>query len=131
MRLSRPALSILIWALFLAAGGCRDRSETPKYRKLTGRVTLINLSTGEVEMSTYIPKLKKEIPLKGKLAPDAEILIDGSTARLEDVRIDDQVAVEGRDEKHGEERQLVATKVVVTRSDAARSSAPASEPGSG
>ena len=130
MRFTRPCLLILLWALMLSAGGCRDRSETPKYRKLTGRVTLINLATGEVEMSTYIPKLKKEIPLKGKLAPDAEIIINGSTARLEDVRVDDQVSVEGRDEKHGEERQLVATKVTVTRGDSG-SSAPASEPAKG
>ena len=128
MRSSRPSLLIVLSGLLLATGSCRERDETPKYRKLTGRVTAINLSTGEVEMTTYIAKQKKEIPLKGKLAPDAEILINGSTARLEDVHTDDQVSVEGRLEKHGGEPQLVATKVSVTRGDVA-SSAPASEPG--
>jgi hypothetical protein len=131
MRRIKLGFILLTGALFIAPGGCREKEETPKYRNLPGRVTAINTSTGEVEMSTYIPKQRKEVTLKGKLAPDAEILIDGSTARFEDVHIDDRVDVEGRLEKHGGEPQLVATKVRVTRGNAGSSSAPATAPGAG
>ena len=72
----------------------------------------------------------RQLELTGKLAPDAEILINGSTARLEDVQTEDQVEVTGRVEKRGDEQQLVATKVQITRLDAGTASAPAaSQPG--
>jgi hypothetical protein len=123
-------LLLLLFPGIVSVGACRDREEPVRYRgDLKGRVTAINLNTGEVEMSWFNVKQNREMPLKGKLAPDAEILINGSTARLEDVHTDDRVTVEGRVEKRNGEMQLVATKVRVERPEAA--SAPAgSQPAS-
>lgn len=109
-------------ALFVGCG--KDREETT-YRNLTGKVSRIDLDTGVVEMTWYNEKKKREQTLPGRLAPDAEILIDGATARLEDVRIDDVVTVNGRVERRGGETQLVATKVEVQRQNLPTTTGPA------
>jgi hypothetical protein len=110
----------------LILGGCGEDNETPKYRQLDGRVSKIDQATGTVEMNWYNDKMKKEVSITGKLAPDAEILINGMTARLEDVHVDDAVKVTGRIEKAPSgERQVVATKVEVTRPELTPSTHPA------
>ena len=66
-------------------------------------------------MWTYSEKKLKEVEIEGTLAPNAEILIDGKTAKLEDVRVDDRVRVTGFIEKDDGQKALIATKVEVTR----------------
>jgi len=108
---------------FLAVGlvlvglltGCGKDDDEPKVLARTGRVASINNDTGAVEMWTYVPKYKKEIKIEGTLAPDAEILINGSVANLEDVRIDDQVMVYGEAVRVDGEYKFTAKKVEVTR----------------
>lgn len=109
------ALSLGISALLLIGGGCGKKSEEPKHRNIEGKVTSIDTATDEVRMLWYNPKEKQEMEIKGTLAPEAEILINGRTAKLEDVQIDDAVSVTGRIEKHDGERKLVAVKVHITR----------------
>ncbi len=109
-------------------GGCGDSSDTPEYAYRKGRVTRINTATGVVEMTTYSDRRKRDVPVSGKLAPDAEILINGATARLEDIQIDELVSVTGRIEKHDGDRQLVATKVEVTRPQAVGAATQPAEP---
>lgn len=106
---------LLLVSFLGLAGGCSKESETPKYRELHGRVSGIDSASGIVRMMWFNPKQNKDIELAGKLAPDAEIIINGATARLEDVHVDDKVTVTGREEKRDGERQLVATRVEVTR----------------
>lgn len=101
----------------LLAGGCRKEDDTPKYQVIEGRVKSINTQTQEVEMVWYNERKKQEITLQGKLAPDAEIMINGRTARPEDIMIDERVKVTGREEKRDGLRQLVAVKVEVVRAE--------------
>lgn len=107
----------VLMLVVLAGGmeGCRDRDDTPQTLSRKGRVSMINVATGEVEMLCFNPKKNNEQKIPGKLAPEAEILINGATARLEDVVVDDQVEVSGRVEKTNGNPQFVATKVQVTR----------------
>ncbi len=108
-----------LWVLLATAagltGGCGKDSETPKYRTLKGRITSVDLETGEVTMHYYNEKRKKYMDLDGKLGPEAEIFIDGATARLADLQVDDRVVVDIRIEKQGGERRSVPVKVVVDR----------------
>ena len=107
-------------ALAVAAGsvvGCGNDSDRPKYREITGRITSIDLKTGVVSMSYHNPKHKREMPLSGRLAPDAEVFINGATARLQDLRVDDHVTVTGRRDKRDGEHPLIATRVHVTREE--------------
>ena len=76
----------------------------------------INQETGVFEGWFYSHKQKQEIRLDGRLDPNVEILINGATATVADVRIDDKVTVTVREIKHsGGEREYIATKVEVIR----------------
>lgn len=113
----------LAGALLLAAmpSGCSRESEGPEYNEIEGTVSGIDGEGGAVRMRWYSPKRNETIELTGFLASDAEILIDGRTARLEDVQIEDRVVVVGRQEKVNGERRLVATRVEVRRHEAGAS----------
>ncbi len=123
--LARAALLAL---LAVGLSGCGKREEEPKYRTLPGTVTQIDLKTGEVKGHFYVEKEHKEMDIPGKLAPNAEILIDGKTARLEDVEIGDKVKVTGYAKRIDGEPMMVAVKVEIDRGGADPASAPASEP---
>ncbi len=115
-------------AMLVSASGCSSKNEEPKHRTIKGTVLNIDASSGQVEMLWYNPKEKQERKIVGKLAPDAEILINGKTARLEDVTVNDKVAVTGRVEKHDGQPSLVAVKVDIRRPTTRPASAPASRP---
>lgn len=119
---------LLLIAAALPFAACRKDSEASKHRQLEGRVTNIDTETGVVEMSWFNEKQKKEITLSGKLAPEAEILINGATATLADIRTDDKVTVIGHEEKRDGDRQLVATQVRVTRAESSTKPAAATAP---
>ena len=95
--------------------GCGRDDDEPRVLARTGRVASIDKDTGVVEMWIYSPRHRQEIKIDGTLAPDAEILINGATASLDDVRIDDQVMVHGEALRDDLGMKLIATKVEVTR----------------
>ena len=109
------ALAVLLTVPFCLLAGCGKDSEVPKYMKVEGRVVSINLETGAVKMCWYNPKKQREVTREGKLDPNAEILINGVVAQLEDLRVGDRVKVVGRIEKSGDDKQLFATKVSIAR----------------
>ena len=117
-RLRTHALGL--FTLVIAAGalvsGCgKDKNEV-KYHKREGRVAAINQETGVFEGWFYSHKQKQEIKLPGRLDPNVEVLINGATATVADVRIDDEVMVTVREIKRsGGEREYIATKVEVIR----------------
>lgn len=108
-------LSLSVLAAILGSAGCGKNDDAPKYHHIEGRVSGISPVSNEVKMMWYNEKEKKEVEITGTLAPDSEILINGHTARLEDVMLDDNVEVTGRVEKHNGERKLVAQKVKISR----------------
>jgi len=99
-----------------AVGGCRDKSTTPKAHTLKGRVTKIDAASGVVTGKFVNKKTGEDMDLSGKLAPDAEIMIDGRTANLNEVEIGDEVEVIGFDEKQDDDHHMIAKKVKITRS---------------
>jgi hypothetical protein len=117
MKLFRNCILCIAAAILmvLAINGCRDKSDAPTIHLLRGRVTKIDAASGIVT-GKFWNKKNEEMDLSGKLAPDAEIMIDGRTATLEDVQIGDEVEVEGFEEKQGDERRMIAKKVTVKRS---------------
>jgi hypothetical protein len=123
-RLCACAAIVTVWAGF----GCQNQSDQPKAHILKGRVTKIDVSSGIVTGKFWIEKQNDEIELSGKLAPDAEIIVNGRTASLEDVRIDDPVEVVGWEEKSNNERRLIAKKVEIERPAADTRPAGASRP---
>jgi hypothetical protein len=123
-------LGIAVLLAGLLAGGCRKEDDTPKYEVIEGRVKSIDTQTQQVSMVAYNERKKKEMTFEGKLAPDAEILINGRTARPEDIMIDEKVKVTGRAEKRDGLLQLIAVKVEVLRAEDTVSTQPSeSTPG--
>ena len=116
---------VLVFAAMSVVSGCSKDSDRPKYREVAGRITAIDLKTGEVTMTYYNEKHRAYQPLTGRLAPDAEILINGETARLEELQVDDRVTVTGFEDKNL--GQMLARKVDVRR-EGPPSSGPATEP---
>lgn len=110
-----------------AVGGCRDKPTAPTTHLLRGRVTKIDAASGIVT-GTFWNKKNEPIDLSGKLAPDAEIMIDGRTATLDEVQIGDEVEVEGFEEKQGEERRMIAKKVSIKRAVTGTQPAPTTRP---
>lgn len=110
--------------------GCQNKPSAPKIHLLKGRVTKIDAASGVVT-GMFWNKQNKEMELSGKLAPDAEIMIDGRTATLADVEIGDEVEVEGLEEKQGESSNLIAKKVRIRRSAGAAQPAAATQPAEG
>lgn len=118
-------LAMLSVAGLIGITGCGGKDDQPEHKSIKGKVSRIDTSNGQVALMWYNPKDKAEREITGTLASDAEILINGKTARLEDVQIDDEVTVTGRREKHDGIPKLVAVKVDIRRPAA---SEPASQP---
>lgn len=116
---TRQTLGLAGMAVVLAGllNGCGKDSDRPEYREVSGRIVAIDRESEEVSMSYFNKKRGETRTLKGRLAPEAEILIDGATARLEDLRVDDRVRVTGRVEDHNGEPRVVATRVRVMRQE--------------
>lgn len=113
-RVVLPVLALGAAGLLVAVG-CGKKDEGPKYKVIEGKVTVIDPSSDEVEMLWYNPEKMKETKVRGTLDSQAEIFINGRTAKLADVVVGDQVEVTGRIEKHDGEPKLVAVKVHVER----------------
>ena len=88
-------IPVLLAVSFSLMAGCGEDSEIPNYKEVEGRVSSINLETSVVKMMWYNPKRQKEVLLEGKLADNAEILINGVVARLVVLRVVDRVKVVG------------------------------------
>lgn len=121
-RMRMLGTSALLAVLVGTMSGCGGDSDRPKYREVTGKITAIDPETGVVSMD-YNDKHGDLETLSGRLAPNAEIMIDGVTALKEDLKVGDSVTVTGRVEQYDDDRQLVATRVSVTRPDSTSSEA--------
>jgi hypothetical protein len=126
-KISRKAFSALGLVALAMPLGCGKEPEQVTYEPIVGRVVDVDKGTGTVRVEFYSLKHQEMRRQEGKLAPDAEILIDGAIGRMEDVRLGEEVRLEGRVERHGDEKRFVAIKVHVDRkkNDTAPATAPA------
>ena len=114
-RTSWAIMAVLAVMLMGIMAGCSRDADRNKYRTVEGRIISVDAETGVISMSFYAKRQGTEIPISGKLAPEGEVLIDGVTARLEDLQPGDQVSVRGLEEKREGEEQFVATRIEVSR----------------
>lgn len=108
-------LALLTTALLIASAGCSKDDDKNKMHTQEGRVASINTETGIMEMWVYSPKHKEEVRFPGRLSPNAEILVNGAVASVQDVRVDDKVLVTAREVREGADRQFLAVRVEVQR----------------
>ena len=125
--------TLALFTLVVTAGafisGCGKDKDKPECHTREVRVAAINEETGVFEGWLYSKKQKQEIKLPCRLDPNVEVLINGATAKVADVRIDDKVKVTVREIKRGGLSEYIATKVEVDRpmeEPAPATSAPAS-----
>ena len=124
--MNKPVLGmmgIVVALALLSVAGCGDKSDSSKHINAKGRVTGIDLTSGQVKMLWY--RSKGDLEISGTLAPNAEILINGRTVRLEDVQIGDSVEVIGRVEN---KNSIVATQVHIKRVVATEPEAHSTQP---
>lgn len=110
----------------LVSAGCNERSDVPEVTTAEGEAESIDVASGQVSMRMYSPKKQRYIKRSGVVNDQTEILINGVSSRLEDIRLGEKVKVTGRITKDGASGQIVATRIEVTRESPA-----ASQPASG
>lgn len=105
-------------AIFLTAvafSGCGEEKPTRKYRTLEGIAESVDPAGRQVAMRWYHVKSQQWRVVKGQVTDETEVLINGRSSKLEDVRAGDPVKVIGYQEGKGLNVRLVVTKVLVTR----------------
>jgi hypothetical protein len=114
---TKSRISILVLLVLSAAllSGCRKEDKRRDFEQ-KGTVLEVDQNTGVVEFQ-YYNKDGERRQRKGKLAPDAEILINGVTAGMQDVKIGEDITVRGYIDRVGGEPRIVATTVIVTREE--------------
>lgn len=119
---------VLLALSITMTGGCGKKPDKPKPFEIKGTVLDINQETGVVKFQYYNDEGERR-EREGKLAPDAEILVNGMTVAMGDVFVGEEVIVRGYIERVGGEPRIVAKTVIVTRDEEGEKIAPASQPG--
>lgn len=88
----RSVVTILCSCLIMCPG-CRPEVEERTYRAVTGVATGIDLETGEVSMDWKNAETGTVKRLTGRVTQTTEIMINGVTAPLEEVRVGDRAVV--------------------------------------
>ena len=95
--------------------GCSEnQNKKPTNHRVEGVAKMIDLENNYVSMMVKDEK-GKERELQGTIRADTEVFINGRSQALKDVRVGDQVVVDGFREGQGDNQKLVATRVEVKR----------------
>ncbi len=89
----RRITAILLVGSLIPWSGCRQEVEQRKYRAVTGVATGIDLETGEVSMDWKNAETGTVRRFTGRVTQTTEIMINGVTAPLQEVRVGDQAVV--------------------------------------
>lgn len=80
---------VMLGAAAIVQTGCKEGAQERRYRAVSGTATRIDADTGEVSMLwTRTPGHEEQV--SGRVTRDTEILINGISAGLQDVRVGDQ-----------------------------------------
>lgn len=110
----------LLWSqlallAILAPSGCSDDAgDKPRIQKVEGIAKSIDVEKRIVSM-TFTDDRGNERELEGTFKEDTEVLINGRSQEIKDIRPGDKVKVYGYREGKGENQKLIAEKVEVTR----------------
>lgn len=108
----RIIAALLVSSLVLQTA-CRQSVKQRRYRAETGIASKIDLETGKVSMSWLNARTGKSELLSGRVTQATEIMINGISARLEDIRPGDPVTVIVYwDDEH---QQWIVTSAAVQR----------------
>lgn len=112
---SRLLCSQLALVAVFAPSGCSDKTDDkPKIRKVQGVAKSINVEQRIVSM-TFTDDRGNERELAGTFKDETEVIINGRTHEIKDIRPGDKVLVYGYREGKGPDQKLIAEKVVVDR----------------
>lgn len=121
----------LVFAVLLAAtsvAGCSRSEPEPEFRTMKGKTVSVDLTSGRVSMNAWLPNRQEWRKVEGVVTDQTEVFVNGRTVTLDEVKVGDTVEVTGYSQGEGVDRQWVAVKVNVTRTDIFATSAPASPP---
>lgn len=127
MKRTWPSVTAVLVAGFVLGGmvtGCRD--DEKKIKSIRGTTRSVNPETRAVSMD-FVKKDGSKLVLDGKLLEDTKIFINGRPAKMEDVRIDEDVDVKFYTAGKGPMKEFVITEVRIQREETVRLK-PASQP---
>lgn len=104
----------VIGLLALAALGLYSArsSLSTAVRTVSGVITQLDVPTRAAAMEITLPRTGKTVEIKGQVAPDCEIRIDGAAGTLADLKVGDAVEVTGA---FSRSRTVTAQRVLVRR----------------
>ncbi len=105
----------IVCAGLIAIPGCQSRSTEREEMTVNGTALEIDEATGKVSMKYFSKKKQLEITVSGYVTPETEIIINGRLAKLNEVKIGEQVQVTGYIEKIGDTKRMVATRIEIER----------------
>lgn len=104
--------------MMMFAGGCRPDERGPEVLSLEGKIERLEVNadgTGEISVLYYSDKKQADIIGTAQVTKETEIMINGATATLADLRDGDVVRGDVRVEGKGSEKKQVALKIHVER----------------
>jgi transcription termination factor Rho len=104
--------------LALTAGGCKEQKPDFEIVKLEGKVEAIERdtpSTGTITVRYFSDRHQTDMTGVGIVDENTQIMINGATAKFEDLREGDRVRGEVRLVQEGERRKQIALKINVDR----------------
>lgn len=108
---------VLTALIAVGLAGCSKESDQPQYITIQGNVTHVDQQSGTVEVEFYSEKHQEKRRRTGKLAPNAEVLVNGATTPVENIFVGELVNITARLERQGDDKQFIATKVEVIRKE--------------
>ncbi|MCG8406354.1 MAG: hypothetical protein MI923_14240 [Phycisphaerales bacterium] len=114
-RIGRLLTVSLVSLVLCQSSGCSEKDGgKPKIRRKEGRAKKVDVENRKVSM-VWIDKKGDEHTIEGTFTDKTEVLVNGRSQTIKDVRPGDRVEVYGYSEGEGTNRKLIATKVVVNR----------------
>jgi hypothetical protein len=113
------AVRMLTVGMVLAtlAGGCAEEDIETSIIEVEGTVMKINPNARTVTVRSYNKKNDREVEAVVEIGDETEIMINGSLAKLSDVKIGERARGNVRIIRQDEEKRFVALRVQVERAE--------------
>lgn len=112
--------------LGLVVLGCREDKPAVRTLAVSGTIEEIDLPNRTVQVSAFVEKLGREETFTVHVTDDTELLINGSLAKVEDVRVGERAEGDIRVIKENGSRKYVALRVQIERAEVVRAPGAAS-----